>query len=41
MHIARVVGWKKGETPSVTKGLKIEALARPAASALALYPAEW
>jgi hypothetical protein len=27
MHIARVVGWKKGETPSVTKGLKIEALA--------------
>src|SRR5215510_5311155 len=27
MHIAKVVGWKKGETPSVTQGLKIEALA--------------
>jgi glucose/arabinose dehydrogenase len=27
MHIAHVVGWKKGETPSVPKGLKIEALA--------------
>jgi glucose/arabinose dehydrogenase len=27
MHIARVVGWKSGETPSVTKGLKIQAMA--------------
>jgi glucose/arabinose dehydrogenase len=27
MHIARVVGWKSGETPSVTKGLKIQPLA--------------
>ncbi len=27
MHIARVVGWKRGETPTVAQGLKIEALA--------------
>jgi hypothetical protein len=27
MHIARVVGWKKGETPTVASGLKIQALA--------------
>ncbi|WP_423955592.1 PQQ-dependent sugar dehydrogenase [Bradyrhizobium sp.] len=27
MHIARVVGWKQGETPSVPQGLKIEPLA--------------
>jgi len=27
IHIARVVGWKTGETPSVKQGLKIEALA--------------
>src|SRR5215831_8845059 len=27
MNIARVVGWKKGETPSVAQGLKIEPLA--------------
>jgi glucose/arabinose dehydrogenase len=27
MHIARVVGWQKGETPSVAKGLKIQAMA--------------
>jgi glucose/arabinose dehydrogenase len=27
MHVASVVGWKQGETPSVAKGLKIEALA--------------
>jgi len=27
MHIAHVVGWKKGETPSVSNGLKIEPLA--------------
>ena len=27
MHIAKVVGWKQGETPTVAKGLKIEALA--------------
>jgi hypothetical protein len=27
MHIARVVGWKQGETPTVAAGLKIEALA--------------
>jgi len=28
MHLAKVVGWKQGETPTVTPGLKIEALAR-------------
>jgi len=27
MHIAKVVGWKQGETPIVAPGLKIEALA--------------
>jgi glucose/arabinose dehydrogenase len=27
MHIARVVGWKEGETPTVAQGLKIQALA--------------
>jgi glucose/arabinose dehydrogenase len=27
IHIAKVVGWKKGETPSVAQGLKIEPLA--------------
>jgi glucose/arabinose dehydrogenase len=27
VHIASVVGWKKGETPSAPQGLKIEALA--------------
>jgi glucose/arabinose dehydrogenase len=27
MHIARVVGWKKDETPTVAQGLKIQALA--------------
>src|SRR6516225_9800482 len=27
MNIARVVGWRKGETPSVAQGLKIEPLA--------------
>ena len=27
MHIAKVVGWKKDETPSVAKGLKIKAMA--------------
>jgi glucose/arabinose dehydrogenase len=27
MHIARVVGWKSNETPTVAQGLKIEALA--------------
>ena len=27
MHIARVVGWKKGEKPDVAQGLKIEPLA--------------
>ena len=42
MHIARVVGWKKGETPTVAQGLKIEALATGlAASALALCAAQW
>jgi glucose/arabinose dehydrogenase len=28
MHLARVVGWKRGETPTVAPGLKIEALAQ-------------
>jgi glucose/arabinose dehydrogenase len=28
MHLARVVGWKEGETPTVAPGLKIEALAQ-------------
>src|SRR5581483_6442138 len=27
MHLAKVVGWKSGETPTVAPGLKIEALA--------------
>src|SRR5262249_40588118 len=27
MHIARVIGWKQGETPSVASGLKISSLA--------------
>jgi glucose/arabinose dehydrogenase len=27
MHLAEVVGWKEGETPTVPEGLKIEALA--------------
>lgn len=27
MHLAKVVGWKQGETPTVAPGLKIEALA--------------
>ena len=27
MHIARVVGWKKDETPTVAQGLKISAFA--------------
>jgi glucose/arabinose dehydrogenase len=27
MHIARVVGWKQGEKPTVEKGLKVQALA--------------
>ncbi len=27
MHLAKVVGWKEGEKPTVAKGLKIEALA--------------
>jgi glucose/arabinose dehydrogenase len=28
MHLAPVVGWKEGETPTVSQGLKIEALAQ-------------
>jgi hypothetical protein len=28
MRLARVVGWKEGETPTVAPGLKIEALAQ-------------
>jgi glucose/arabinose dehydrogenase len=27
MHIAKIVGWKQGETPTVPQGLKIQALA--------------
>ena len=27
MHIAKVVGWQKDETPSAAKGLKIQAMA--------------
>ena len=27
VHIARVVGWKQGETPTVAQGLKVQALA--------------
>lgn len=27
MHIAKVVGWKQGDTPKVQQGLKIEPLA--------------
>ncbi|HLH88853.1 MAG TPA: sorbosone dehydrogenase family protein [Xanthobacteraceae bacterium] len=28
MHLAKVVGWKQGETPTVAPGLKVEALAQ-------------
>lgn len=37
MHLAQVVGWKKGETPSVPAGLKIEALATGLQHPRALY----
>ena len=38
MHIARVVGWQKDETPRVAQGAARD---RPAASALALYASQW
>jgi glucose/arabinose dehydrogenase len=37
MHIARVVGWKSGETPTVAPGLKIQALATGLQHPRALY----
>ena len=37
MHIAKVIGWKKGETPSVAQGLKIEPLATGLQQPRALY----
>ena len=36
-HIAKVVGWKDGETPTVPLGLKIEALARGLEHPRSLY----
>ena len=35
MHLAKVVGWKEGETPTVAPGLKIEAPAARGRKALA------
>ena len=37
MHLARVVGWKEGETPTVAPGLKIEALAHNLEHPRSLY----
>ena len=37
MHIAKVVGWKAGETPTVAPGLKIEPLAKNLQHPRALY----
>jgi glucose/arabinose dehydrogenase len=37
MHLARVVGWKPGEMPTVAPGLKIEALAQGLAHPRSVY----
>jgi glucose/arabinose dehydrogenase len=37
MHLARVVGWKQGETPTVAEGLKIEPLAQNLQHPRSLY----
>ena len=37
MHLARVVGWKQGETPTVPSGLKIQALATGLSHPRSLY----
>jgi glucose/arabinose dehydrogenase len=37
MHLAKVVGWKQGETPTVPQGLKIEALATDLQHPRSLY----
>ncbi len=37
MHLAKVVGWKEGETPTVAPGLKIEALAQNLQHPRSLY----
>ena len=37
MHLAKVVGWKAGETPTVAPGLKIEALATDLQHPRSLY----
>lgn len=37
MNLAKVVGWKKGETPTVPQGLKIEALATDLQNPRSLY----
>ena len=37
MHLAEVVGWKQGETPTVAPGLKIEALAQGLEHPRSLY----
>jgi glucose/arabinose dehydrogenase len=37
MHIAKVVGWKDGETPTAASGLKVEALARGLEHPRSLY----
>jgi glucose/arabinose dehydrogenase len=38
MHIASVVGWKQGETPSVAAGLQIKAMARDLQHPRSIYP---
>jgi glucose/arabinose dehydrogenase len=37
MHLAKVVGWKQGEAPTVASGLKIEALAQNLQHPRSLY----
>src|ERR1700759_3106147 len=37
MHLAKVVGWKDGETPTVAPGLKIEPLAQNLQHPRSLY----
>jgi glucose/arabinose dehydrogenase len=38
MHLAKVVGWKDGETPTVPQGLKIQALATGLQNPRSVYP---
>lgn len=37
MHVARIVGWRNGETPTVAPGLQIHALARDLKNPRSLY----